>query len=105
MNKYNAYKYVVDINDSIPSLLLLELFSAPRESGILNVKVVQGKSRIIVYALDNSLSFSKYGKLVGGIETLVYYELFEYDDFEATLKNELYDTNKELCLHSWIESY
>lgn len=104
MNKYNAYKYVINVKESISSTELLDLFSASKEDGILKVKAIQGKSRVIIYALEKDFSFGKYGDLVGDIENLTYYELSEYDNFELKLKNELYDMSNEFCLSAWIEN-
>lgn len=104
MNKYIVYKYVIDIREHVTSQELLELFSASRENGILKVKVVQGKNRVIVFALQNDFSFMKYGELIGEVEEIIFYEVSEYDSFEQSLRNELYTTDKEFVLDAWIEN-
>ena len=104
MNKYNAYKYIINIKESIKLSQLLELFSASKESGILKVKAIQGKQRVVVYALDKDFSFIKYGDIIGDVEKLTYYELFEYESFESRLKDELYESSSDFCLSAWIEN-
>lgn len=104
MKKYSAFKYTINLSDAISADELLNLLSTSIEDGVLNVKVVQGKKRIIIYSLTRDFPISKYGDIFGDIEPIEYYRMDEFDDFNLSIRNELYNLSGEAYIESWLEN-
>ncbi|SFO15029.1 hypothetical protein [Proteiniclasticum ruminis] len=103
MKEYSAFKYTINLSDAISADELLNLLSTSIEDGVLNIKVVQGKKRIVIYSLTRGFPISKYGDIIGDIEPVIYYRMDEFDDFNMSIKSKLYSLSEESYVESWIE--